>query len=326
MAKDKEGKNASRRTFLKSGLMLGAGALTTAGLLKAIANTEAESTGKKIRLLSQDGKIVEVEESVLHIVEQNLTEKEIKEGIPGRKFVMVIDLAKCKNVRACVIECQHHHALKPDQEFMKILLMQDSEDSAPYWFPKPCYHCDQPPCVKVCPVDATFKRQDGIVLIDNTRCIGCKFCVAGCPYSARIFQWKTVEQPPELEGMKHDPEKSIPHKTGTVAKCDFCPDLSREGKLPYCVTACPMGVIYFGDINEDTVTNGDETIRFSDIIRERAGYRHLQDLGTEPLVYYLPPVNRQFPVESGFEGLDEEVKARYKNTPFVKSKMEKGEM
>jgi Fe-S-cluster-containing dehydrogenase component len=319
MAKDKTKKEASRRAFLKSGLFLGAGALTTAGLFQAIASTKTEETGRKIRLLSQDGKIVEVDEAVLNTVEQNLTEKEIKVGIPGRKFVMVIDLAKCKNVRACIVECQKNHALRPDQEFIKLLLMQDSENSAPYWFPKPCYHCDQPPCVKVCPVDATFKRQDGIVLIDNERCIGCKFCVAGCPYSARIFQWKRVEPIPELANFKHDPEKSIPHKTGTVSKCDFCPDMSRLGKLPHCVTACPMGVIYFGDLNEDAVTNGEETVRFTDLIRDRAGYRHLEDLGTEPLVYYLPPVNRQFTVESGFEGLDEEVIARYKDTPFVKS-------
>ena len=318
MAKNDKDKNSSRRNFLKSGLFIGAGALTTAGLFKAIANTNAEETGKKIRLLTQEGKIVEVEESVLNTIEQNLTEKEIKVGIPGRKFVMVIDLAKCKNVRACVEKCQQNHALRPDQEFMKVLLMQDSEDSAPYWFPKPCYHCEQPPCVKVCPVDATFKRQDGIVLVDNERCIGCKFCVAGCPYSARIFQWKKVELSDDVAKMKSDPEKSIPARTGTVSKCDFCPDLARIGKLPYCVRACPMGVLYFGDMNEDSVTNGDETIRFTDIIRDRAGYRHLEDLGTQPLVYYLPPVNRQFSVESGLEDHDDEIKARYKNTPYIK--------
>jgi Fe-S-cluster-containing dehydrogenase component len=318
MPNNEADKKIERRNFLKKGLFLGVGALTAAKVFSAITNTKTEVSGKKVRLLSQDGKIVEVDESVLNTVEQNLTEKEIKVGIPGRKFVMVIDLAKCKNVRACVAECQKNHALKIDQEFMKVLLMQDSDDSAPYWFPKPCYHCDQPPCVKVCPVDATFKRQDGIVLIDNERCIGCKFCVAGCPYSARIFQWKTVELPPELVKFKPDPEKSMPAKTGTVSKCDFCPDKSREGQLPYCVKACPMGVLYFGDMNEDTVTNGDETIRFSDIIRDRAGYRHLEDLGTQPSVYYLPAVNRQFPIESGFEDHDQEIIDRYKNTPYMK--------
>ena len=81
-----------------------------------------------------------------------------------------------------------------------------------------------------------------------------------------------------------------------------------------------MGAIYFGDENEDAVCNGDETIRFTDLIRDRAGYRYLADLGTEPLVYYLPPVNRQFEFESGLENLDEEVIERYKNTLYFKNK------
>jgi molybdopterin-containing oxidoreductase family iron-sulfur binding subunit len=80
-----------------------------------------------------------------------------------------------------------------------------------------------------------------------------------------------------------------------------------------------MGVLYFGDIDEDTVTNGTETFQFSELIRDRAGYRHLEVLGTRPSVYYLPPVERQFPVESGFNGLDDNLKDRFNNTPFVKT-------
>jgi len=88
---------------------------------------------------------------------------------------------------------------------------------------------------------------------------------------------------------------------GTVEKCDFCPDMARQGKLPDCVTACPNGTIFFGDANEDTVTNGDETFRLSELVKKRAGYRYMEDLGTEPRVYYLPPVDRQFPFEADNE-------------------------
>lgn len=322
MSNNKKDKNISRRKFLESGLMLGAGAVTAGGLAMAMNTPKAETDEKKVRLLTQDGKIIEVPESVIQNIVPDLTDKEVRIGIPGRKFVMVIDLAKCKNVRKCITKCQEGHGLQPDQEFMKVLLMQESDESAPYWFPKPCYHCDQPACVKVCPVDATFKRQDGIVLIDNERCVGCKFCVAGCPYSARIFHWKEVVVPERFKDQKYSPETSVPARKGTVSKCDFCPDRTREGKLPYCVSGCPMGVIYFGDLNEDTVTNGDETIRFSTLIKNRAGYRHLADLGTEPLVYYLPPVDRQFEFESGFDNLEEEVMERYKNSRYFKNKTE----
>jgi molybdopterin-containing oxidoreductase family iron-sulfur binding subunit len=244
---------------------------------------------------------------------------ESRQGIPGRKFVMVIDLARCKNARVCVEACQKGHHLPDGQEFMKVYLLQDSERTAAYWFPKPCYHCDNPLCVSVCPVGATYKRSDGIVLIDSDRCIGCKFCITGCPYSSRVFAWTHYKEYEE-DSQPYSPEASSPGVEGTVSKCDFCPDLARVGKLPYCVSACPMGVIYFGDIDEDIVTNGAETYPFSQLIRDRAGYRYLENLGTRPSVYYLPPVERQFPVERGFSDVEEEVVKRYENTPFVKHK------
>jgi molybdopterin-containing oxidoreductase family iron-sulfur binding subunit len=101
----------------------------------------------------------------------------------------------------------------------------------------------------------------------------------------------------------------VPQKVGTVGKCDFCPDMVRQGNLPHCVSACPNGVFFFGDILEDTVTNGAETFRFSELIKDKAGYRLMEDLGTKPSVYYLPPVNRNFPFENKVESGVEEKKA-----------------
>jgi molybdopterin-containing oxidoreductase family iron-sulfur binding subunit len=88
-----------------------------------------------------------------------------REGIPNRRFVMVIDLAKCKNARKCMTACQSAHHLKPEQHHINVLRMQEDENTSPYFMPKPCQHCDNPPCTKVCPVDATFKRNDGIVAL-----------------------------------------------------------------------------------------------------------------------------------------------------------------
>jgi molybdopterin-containing oxidoreductase family iron-sulfur binding subunit len=121
--------------------------------------------------------------------------------------------------------------------------------------------------------------------------------MAACPYSARVFNWGKPEPPRKNDDMPYSPETSKPTKVGTVEKCDFCPDLLRQGKLPPCITACPYGALYFGDENEDTVTNGVETVRFSELLRNKAGYRYLEELGTEPNVYYLPPVDRLFPFE-----------------------------
>jgi len=196
-----------------------------------------------------------------------------------------------KNVNAC----DKHHNLTPDRPYIKVLEMKDNEKSAPYWMPKKCFQCDNPPCVKVCPVGATYKRSDGIVLIDNERCVGCRFCMAACPYSARVFNWGAP--PKDDENEIYSPETSVPNKIGTVSKCDFCPDMLRNGKLPHCVPACPNGVIYFGNELDDTVTNGEETVRLSTILKEKAGYRFMEELGTKPRVYYLPPVDRLFPFE-----------------------------
>jgi Fe-S-cluster-containing dehydrogenase component len=311
-----EKKKSSRRDFLKKGLLAGAGVVAGGGLIASYIDKPGEESGTKVKALTTDGQIIEVDQSVIKTPRVSI--KESHEGIPGRKFVMVIDLAKCKNARKCVEACQKGHHLPKSQEFMKVYLLQDSDKSAPYWFPKPCFHCDNPLCVSVCPVGATYKRTDGIVLIDNERCIGCKFCMTGCPYSTRVFAWKHYKEYEE-DKEPYSPEASSPGKEGTVSKCDFCPDLIRIGKLPYCAQNCPMGVIYFGDIDEDTVTNGTETFKFSELIRDRAGYRYLEVLGTRPTVYYLPPVERQFPVDRGFNDLDENVKKRYINTPYGKN-------
>ncbi len=262
-----------------------------------------EESGEKVQLLSVDGYIIEVDKAFLKPVPDVPIPSPIdaRKGIEGKKLVMVIDLALCKNLKKCQSACNKAHFVNEGQNWIKIYSMQDGEHTAPYWQPTTCMHCDEPPCVKVCPVDATFKRTDGIVLIDNDRCIGCRFCMAACPYSTRVFNWDKPVIPKESLDMEYSPETSCPPKIGTVGKCDFCPDMVRKGELPHCVSACPNGVFFFGDMNEDTVTNGSETVRFSELIRDRAGYRLLEDLGTKPRVYYLPPVNRLFPYEEGLK-------------------------
>ncbi len=305
--------NNSRRDFLLTGLAaagLAVGCSSKKNAFEAGAEEGIKASGKKVKLLSVDGEVIEVDEAFLKPVPAlpAVSNSEARLGIGGKKFVMVIDLSRCKNLRKCQESCDHMHSLSPGQNWIKVDSMDDAEHTAPYWQPTTCMHCDEPPCVKVCPVDATFKRQDGIVLIDSDRCIGCRFCMAACPYSTRVFNWGAPQISAELAAQPYSCESSVPQKKGTVGKCDFCPDMARKGELPHCVSACPNGTFFFGDLNEDTVSNGAETFRFSELIKDKAGYRLMEDLGTKPSVYYLPPVNRNFPYETGLDNDTKEKK------------------
>ncbi len=297
--------DSSRREFIAAGLLAG---LTVAGCTSSsesnpfdsLADNQVKPSGEMVKLLGVNGEVIEVDKAFLKPVPDlpPISNEMARRGIAGKKFVMVIDLSRCKSVKACQTACNHAHQIHGGQNWIKVYPLQEAEHTAPYWQPTTCMHCDEPPCVKVCPVDATFKRQDGIVLIDSDRCIGCRFCMAACPYSTRVFNWEEIDLPKEVAEKPYSCETSVPQKKGTVGKCDFCPDMARKGELPHCVSACPNGVFMFGDMLEDTVTNGAETFRFSDLVKDKAGYRLMEDLGTKPSVYYLPPVNRNFPFEN----------------------------
>lgn len=303
MAEEQDEKHQeSRRGFLKNIGFIGAGAVAGGGALYAALTYEKDKglSGNKTKLLTQDNRLVEVDSLAMEYIERTpgeVLQTEGREGIRGKKWVMVIDLARCRHERKCVLACQGAHHLHPYQYHINVLQMQDSENTAPYNMPKPCQHCDNPPCVSVCPVDATFKRQDGIVLIDNERCIGCRFCMSACPYSARTFHWFDPKDAEKDKNLPYDVELNVPQKKGTVTKCAFSADRLRKGELPYCVSACPNGVYYFGDEVEDAVTNGTtkETVRLSELLRDNAGYKLMPELGTKPRVYYLPPKNRKYP-------------------------------
>lgn len=212
----------------------------------------------------------------------------------NQKWVMVIDLAKCDGCKLCTEACNAMHFTPPMQEWINVYEM-DAKAAGSYFMPRLCMQCDNPPCVRACPVGATFKRTDGIVLMDQDRCIGCRNCIAQCPYSARYFNWAEPPHTAEELARPYSIELNYPHRKGVVEKCILCPSMLREGKLPACASACVMNAILFGDELEDAVTNAEgETFVLSELLKKRAGYRLLEELGTEPRVYYLPPVNREF--------------------------------
>lgn len=285
-----ENSNKSRRNFFKSLGGLGAG-IAAGSVLSFQSCTDS---GEKVKLLGPDNKLVEADASSLKSNNIKLDKKTLqgqgRTGLPDKRFVMVIDLSRCKDERKCVKKCQSVHQLKPEQFHINVLEIHDETNGNMFYMPKPCQHCDNPSCVSVCPVDATFKRQDGLVLIDNERCIGCRFCIAACPYSARTFNWTDPRDAEKYKDIEYDMELNVPQKKGTVTKCAFSADRLRVGKLPYCVTACPNGVYYFGDENEDMVTNGTtrETVQLSSLLKNNAAYTLMPELGTKPRVFYLP--------------------------------------
>lgn len=287
-----------RRKFLRSGLLAAGGAAAGAlvsGHADVAEPAESNAPAAAATLaLTTEGELV-----VSHAprgASERPTSDEVRRGVPGRRWVMVIDLANCDGCGVCSMTCSQSHFVPSDRQWLRVFRMQDDPASAPYWMPRPCFHCDDPPCARVCPVGATFKRDDGIVLIDNERCIGCRFCMAACPYSVRTFNWGRPTDPPAAIERGYSPEWGYPRRVGTAEKCDFCPDMARDGKLPHCAGACPMGAIWFGDENEDAVTNSRrETVRLSTLLRNRAAFRELEELGTKPRVYYLPPDNRRYP-------------------------------
>lgn len=142
-----------------------------------------------------------------------------------------------------------------------------------------CNHCDNPPCVRVCPTKATFKLPNGITMQDEHRCIGCRFCMAACPYGSRSFNWR---DPRTAGNLKTDPpNKEYPTRgKGVVEKCTFCTERLAKGKLPACVEAAPKGGLLFGDLE-------DPNSEIRKIVTNQYTIRRKPDLGTGPAIYYI---------------------------------------
>lgn len=205
-------------------------------------------------------------------------------AMPGR-YVMVLDLAKCDGCGDCTEACTVARFVPKGQEWIKVLKSDDGEQQS--FFIRPCQQCQNPPCANVCPVGATYVREDGVVLIDHDICIGCRMCLAACPYQTRYFNWEEPAHTPAELAHKYSPEEPWPHRKGVSEKCDFCVDRAARGEIPACASACKMGVIYYGDRYEDVVKSSQETVTLSEMLEKRHAKRFKEEMGTEPNVYYL---------------------------------------
>lgn len=245
----------------------------------------------------------DTETDVLVRMQQEL-KRALQKPVDQRRWVMVIDLRKCVGCHACTIACVAENKLPPGVVYRPVLI----EEIGTYpnvtmrFLPKPCMQCDEPPCTSVCPVNATYKDENGVIVIDYDQCIGCRYCITACPYASRTFDFghTYTEELPEFEGLiaglsatevyerapnfeyredwARKDRKSSP--IGNVRKCHFCLHRVAEGMLPACVTTCIGRATYFGDANDpESLVAG--LIAYPNVMRLK------EELGTKPRVYYL---------------------------------------
>lgn len=211
----------------------------------------------------------------------------------GHQWQMVIDLAQCIGCNYCVWACQAVNNVADDDMRWNVGFAERTENGQDFYMTRPCMHCQEAPCVKVCPVGATWVREDGLVVMDYDRCIGCRYCEVACPYDARRFNWGSNTEANAYQPTWGTAEVE-PRPRGVVEKCTFCvhridrgitqgltPGVDREA-TPACVNACPVGARVFGDaLDPDSPVSRYKAAH--------ATFRLREDFGTEPKVYYVRP-------------------------------------
>jgi molybdopterin-containing oxidoreductase family iron-sulfur binding subunit len=215
----------------------------------------------------------------------------------GVQFGYALNLSTCIGCRRCAEAChvENNHDRKTHQSYIRVFEMQqgsfdmeqgDATYDHPvpqpgrYYMPVQCQQCDNPPCTKVCPVEATWKEKDGIVVVDYNWCIGCRYCEAACPYHARRFNWEA----PEISAEEINPNQSYLSNRirpqGVVEKCTFCLHRTRTGALPACLEACPTGARVFGNLLDP-----DSEIRW--VLENKRVFVLKEELGARPRFFYF---------------------------------------
>ncbi len=218
------------------------------------------------------------------------------QALRASRWAMVVDLNQCaqqeSGCKECIDACHRIHNVPQSSIRAHNIewIWKDSFESA---FPSEhneyqaaavkntpvpllCNHCDNPPCVRVCPTQATWRREeDGIVMMDWHRCIGCRYCMAACPYGSRSFNW--ADPRPYIAQQNPD----FPTRTkGVVEKCNFCDERLAKGELPACVEACPQRALLFGDL-------GDVNSQVRRLLKSNYAIRRKPELGTQPEIFYI---------------------------------------
>ena len=215
----------------------------------------------------------------------------------GVLYGYAFNISKCRGYMDCVTACvnENNQDRKSGMQYIQIHELENGRlnfhgaetefyhevpAAGHFYVGTQCFQCENPPCVDVCPVKATWKEKDGIVVIDYDWCIGCRYCEAACPYHARRFNWHEPVIPKEELNHSQHYLGNRPRKKGVVEKCTFCIQRSREGRNPACVEACPTGARIFGNLLDP-----NSQIRW--VLNNKKVFRLKEDLGTEPKFWYF---------------------------------------
>jgi len=210
----------------------------------------------------------------------------------GPYWAMVIDLDACIGCERCVHACQATNDTHPDH-LWNILIKDETSFDLPVFITRPCMHCEHAPCVEVCPVGATYHREDGLVMMDYDKCIGCRYCMVACPYGSRVFNWSNRDDENEQVPTWGEPEVER-RPRGVAEKCTFCShrlDAAAERGLrpgydeaatPACCNICPTEARVFGDLKDPNSPS-------SRALKDRQSVVLRGELGTTPRVFYLLP-------------------------------------
>ncbi len=296
----------SRRGFFAKGMAVAAGASAVAAALSPLRHltsddipTMEEFFQKHYQEMTAEDKeqvFGRIREAVAkrHGIEASVSDPAPLDGV---EFVYGLNLSRCIGCRKCVHACveENNQSRAPEIQYIRVLEMEkgsiDVETSDhhydealvpnpdKYYMPVQCHQCDKPPCVKVCPVKATWQEPDGITVIDYDWCIGCRYCEAACPYWARRFNFAD----PEIPSDELNPDMSYlsnrPRQKGVMEKCTYCLHRTRVGRLPACLEVCPTGSRKFGN-----VLDSESEVAY--ILQHKRVYVLKEDVGTMPRFFY----------------------------------------
>ena len=302
--------NVTRRSFLRVGLGAAGGLAALAASLSPLRELDTGDLTLEKFLQKHYKEMTPAElERVLERIRGEVERRyefrpELRDLKPkdGVEFVYALHLGRCIGCRKCVHACveENNQSRLPELQYIRVLELPrgslDIEhanhhydrptvpDGEHYYMPVQCHQCAKPPCVKVCPIEATWQEPDGVTVIDYDWCIGCRYCEAACPYWARRFNFTEPRYARDRDG-KVFMNKNMnylsnrPRAKGVMEKCHFCLQRTREGRMPACLEVCPVGARKFGNIL-------DPESEVSQILRSKHVYVLKQEVGTLPRFFY----------------------------------------